>query len=87
MNRRTLFFGAAAAALAPLGRASAANPGRGQYDGVDYFTNVEVIDQNGKKLRFYDDVMKGKILLIDFMFTGCDGVCPLATENLARVHD
>jgi protein SCO1/2 len=87
MNRRTLFFGAAAAALAPLGRASAANPGRGQYDGVDYFTNVEVIDQNGKKLRFYDDVMKGKILMISFFFTACDNICPLTTDNLVRVQE
>ena len=38
-------------------------------------------------MRFYDDVMKGKILLINFFFTECDDVCPLATENLVRVQE
>ena len=38
-------------------------------------------------MRFYDDVMKGKILLINFFFTACDDVCPLATENLVRVQE
>jgi protein SCO1/2 len=87
MNRRTLLFGAAAAALAPIGLASAVPPNRGQYDGADYFTNVEVTTQDGRKLRFYDDVMKGKILLINFFFTECDNICPMATENLARVQE
>jgi protein SCO1 len=45
-----------------------------------------VTTQDGKTLRFYDDVIKGKILLINFFFTECDNVCPLATENLARVQ-
>ena len=38
-------------------------------------------------MRFYDDVMKGKILLINFFFTDCDDVCPLMTENLVRVQE
>ena len=43
--------------------------------------------QDGRTLRFYDDVMKGKILLINFFFTDCDAICPLMTENLARVQE
>ena len=43
--------------------------------------------QDGRTLRFYDDVMKGKILFINFFFTQCDDVCPLATENLAHVQE
>jgi protein SCO1 len=31
--------------------------------------------------------MKGKILLINFFFTSCDNVCPLATENLVQAQD
>ena len=38
-------------------------------------------------MRFYADVMKGKILLINFFFTECDAVCPLMTENLVRVQE
>jgi protein SCO1 len=32
-------------------------------------------------------MMKGKILLISFFFAECDAVCPLTTENLARVQE
>jgi protein SCO1/2 len=31
--------------------------------------------------------MKGKILLINFFFTSCDNLCPLATENLVQVRE
>jgi len=84
MKRRQLLVGSAAAsfasaALAPLGRAS-------NQDGAAWFTNVAVRTQDGRTLRFYDDVMKGRILLINFFFTECDAICPLMTENLARVQ-
>ena len=84
MKRRQLLVGSAAAsfasaALAPLGRAS-------NQDGAAWFTNVAVRTQEGRTLRFYDDVMQGRILLINFFFTECDAICPLMTENLARVQ-
>jgi protein SCO1/2 len=88
MYRRSLFFGAAAAAAAlPFASSRPAKAGSLPYDGVEYFTNTPVIAQDGRTLRFYDDVMKGKILLINFFFTACDNVCPLATENLVRVQE
>ena len=86
MNRRGFFVGAAAAALAPFALPSSGRAETLAQDGVEWFTNVPVTTQDGQTLRFYDDVMKGKILLINFFFTECDNVCPLATENLARVQ-
>jgi protein SCO1/2 len=83
----TTFVGVAATALAPFATASSGTAAKLPQSGAEWFTNVEVKTHDGRTLRFYDDVMKGKILLIDFMFTGCDGVCPLATENLARVQE
>lgn len=53
----------------------------------DYFTNLEVIDQDGQKLRFYDDVLKGKVVAINFIFTNCQGACPLMTRHLTLVRD
>jgi protein SCO1 len=85
MNRRKLLVGATAAALTPFVLASPGNARSQQ--GAEWFTNVEVKTHDGRTLRFYDDVMKGKILLINFFFTECDAVCPLMTENLARVQD
>ena len=53
----------------------------------EYFTNLEVIDQDGNRLRFYDDVLKGKVVAINFIFTNCQGACPLMTQNLSMVRD
>ena len=86
MNRRRFFIGAGAAALAPFALAVPGNAGELPQDGVDWFTNVPVQTQDGRTLRFYDDVMKGKILVINFFFTDCDNVCPIATDNLVRVQ-
>jgi protein SCO1/2 len=87
MDRRQFFAGAAAAALAPFVLASSGNARDLHQDGAAWFTNVEVQTQDGRTLRFYDDVMKGKIVLINFFFTDCDAICPLMTENLARVQE
>ena len=87
MNRRTFFARAASAALAPFALAVAGQARELHQDGAAWFTNVEVKTQDGRTLRFYDDVLKGKIVLINFFFTDCDAVCPLMTENLARVQE
>jgi cytochrome oxidase Cu insertion factor (SCO1/SenC/PrrC family) len=52
-----------------------------------YFSNLEVIDQNGRRLQFYDDVLKDKVVAINFIFTNCQGACPLMTKNLTFVRD
>jgi protein SCO1/2 len=91
MYRRKLFGRAAAAAtiaaLAPFALASSAKAEKFHQDGVEWFTNVEVQDQDGETLRFYDDVLKGKIILINFFYAECEAICPLMTENLARVQE
>jgi cytochrome oxidase Cu insertion factor (SCO1/SenC/PrrC family) len=53
----------------------------------NYFTNLEVIDQDGRKLRFYDDVLKDKVVAINFIFTNCQGACPLMTRHMTLVRD
>jgi protein SCO1 len=55
--------------------------------GADYFPNLVVQDQNGRNLRFYDDVLKGKQVVISFIFTSCQDICPLSTARLAQVKD
>ena len=29
-----------------------------------------------RTFRFYDDLLKGKIILVNFFYTGCDPLCP-----------
>jgi protein SCO1 len=49
--------------------------------------NVPVQTQDGDRLRFYDDLVKGQAVLINFMFTTCTSECPRTTANLVKVQD
>ena len=52
----------------------------------NYFTDLEVIDQNGKQLRFYTDVLRGRVVLINFIFTNCLDACPMMTQRLIQTR-
>jgi protein SCO1/2 len=52
-----------------------------------HLPNLELITHEGKKVRFYDDLVKDKKVVINFMYTNCgDGTCPVTTANLVRVQ-
>jgi len=48
--------------------------------------DTTVYDQNGKKLRFYSDLVKGKTVAINFIFTTCTTVCPPLTATFRKVQ-
>jgi len=48
--------------------------------------NVRVLDQNGKALDFYSDLVKGQNVAINFIFTTCTTVCPVLTATFRRVQ-
>ena len=54
--------------------------------GPSRFPNVELITQDGKKVRFYDDLIKGKVVAIELMYTTCKYNCPLETARLVQVQ-
>jgi len=51
-----------------------------------YFPNVTLRTQDNKQVHFYDDLIKGKIVTINFFYANCEGVCPLITANLVKVQ-
>ena len=51
-----------------------------------YFPNAELQTQDGKTVWFYDDLIKDKIVTINFFYAKCEGICPTVTANLARVQ-
>ena len=51
-----------------------------------HLPNVELTTQEGRKVRFYDDLVKGKVVAINFMFATCRNACPGATKNLVAVQ-
>lgn len=50
------------------------------------YPNVPLINQDGETLHFYDDIIKGKVVTINFMFTSCPDSCPLETAKLREVQ-
>lgn len=54
--------------------------------GPDYFPNVVLRTHEGKEVRFYDDLIKGKTVVINFMYARCEGQCPGTTANLRKVQ-
>ncbi len=67
------------AALRPAGVAADSRWGEG------YFPNVTLTTQDGKAVKFYD-LIKGKIVAIDLIYTNCQYSCPLETARLARMQ-
>ena len=54
--------------------------------GANYFPNVTLTTQDGATVRFYDDLIKGKIVAINLIYTTCKFACPLETARLAQVQ-
>jgi len=54
--------------------------------GKDYFPNYELITEEGKKVKFFDDLIKDKVVSINFIFTSCQNICPLETARLVEVY-
>ncbi len=55
--------------------------------GKDYFPNIELTTQNGEKVKFFDDLIKGKVVALNFIFTSCQDICPAETARLKKVAD
>lgn len=51
-----------------------------------YFPNLTLLTQENKPIHFYNDLLKGKVVMINFLFTTCKGVCSPMTANLAKVQ-
>jgi len=52
----------------------------------DYFPNIVLRTQDNQPRRFYDDLLRGKVVLINFFYVTCGDVCPLMTANLVQVQ-
>jgi len=53
--------------------------------GVDYFPNAELVTQDGQAVRFHD-LLRGRQVAINAIFTTCKDVCPLETANMVQLR-
>ena len=56
-------------------------------DAQKYFTDTVLINQDGEKMRFYSDLIKGKTVIIDSFFATCQGSCLPMNRNLEKVQE
>ena len=55
--------------------------------GANYFPNIVLVSQDGKPMRFFDDLIKGKVVAINFIYTGCSAACSMETARLRHVQE
>ena len=67
-----------------IATATAAASAQSRWHG-DYFPNVELTTQHGEHVRFYD-LIKGRTVAIELIYTSCQFACPLETARLAQVQ-
>jgi len=61
-------------------------PSAGERWAADSFPNVPLITQDGATVRFYDDLLKGKAVAINLIYTTCTDECPLETARMVQVQ-
>jgi protein SCO1 len=80
-------FGLAAFAQSPHHHhtSPAADVGTAPDSGLD-IPDVLLLDQHGKKVHFYSDLVKGKVVAVNFIFTTCTTICPPMGATFAKVQ-
>ena len=72
-----------AAHSAPAPRPS---PAKSVRWGATYFPNLPLYTHDGTLVHFYDDLLKDKVVLINFIYTTCPDACSLETARLVQVQ-
>ena len=71
---------------APTVSGTDANRSGGTRWGADYFPNIALTTHEGEEVRFFDDLIEGKVVVINFIYTTCRDACPLDTARLSKVY-
>lgn len=51
-----------------------------------YFPDVTLVTHEGKKVRLYEDLIKDRCVMMNFMYARCTGICSPVTANLKRAQ-
>lgn len=90
MTSRRSFLQTAAASTLLYPVAAGANPSsrlQEPYKNQEaYLPNVVLETHEGKKVRFYDDLVKGRLVMFNMMYASCTNICPPSTANLLQVQ-
>lgn len=86
MSKRSLFVLTAMLGIGLVVQASGKSDKRARHFGAGYFPNVKLRTHEGKEVRFYDDLVKGKIVAINMFYANCTGVCIPTMANLKQAQ-
>jgi len=48
--------------------------------------NARFRTQDDREVRFYDDLIKGRQVMVMMMYANCETFCPLATQRMVELH-
>lgn len=87
-SRRNFLQAVATGALLPALPAGAARAPRNaaESSGGSYFPNVRLHTHDGRQVRFYDDLIHGKTVMINMVYSVCTNICPPSTATLLEVQ-
>jgi protein SCO1/2 len=51
-----------------------------------YFPDVTLTTHEGQRVRLYDDLIRDKIVVLNFFYATCEGICVPTTSNLVKVQ-
>jgi protein SCO1/2 len=54
--------------------------------GRNYFTDVQLTNQNGEKMRLYTDLIAGRTVVINSFYSTCVGICPIMAGTFKRIQ-
>lgn len=77
MSRRVLLLTLLIALAAPRGLAAQTTP---------VIPDVALQDQDGRSVRVYTDVLKGRIVVMNFIFTSCTTICSPMGANFGALQ-
>ena len=78
---------AAIAIAATASLSSGSSKAQSRPSGPSYIPNSTVMMHRGNPVRFYEDLVQGKIVVISFIYTSCTDICPLVTARFAMLED
>jgi protein SCO1/2 len=52
----------------------------------EHFPNVTLWTQDNRQVRFYDDLIKDRVVVLNFFYAKCEGICPGVTANLVKMQ-
>lgn len=76
-----------AAGGSPSASGAPAAPAAGTEAARQYFTDTLLVDQDGREVRFYSDLVAGKTVVIHSMFTECTGSCPVMARKYQAIDE